>query len=179
MKNNKHNNIIHSEDGPWTSPGTSQNSFQKDTKNIPAWFIEVMPTILENMLNNLTGYPEENNGIPIHEYSKAASLNGNRLPGMEEWEKVLRRMVFLLNEMDPSKCTYENPVQKEIDEVRENLEKEGCGYLAEHLEETNDPELQLLYQEYRYHEQQKWHYRDRCCTEFFSLFSKWFWHLWN
>lgn len=179
MENNKHNNIARTESEIRTAPTASMNYCEKNALSISTWFIKTMSYMLEEMIENLKGYPDEYNEVPVHENRKASAINGNELPAQEEWKRTLERMLFLLNEMDPDKCSYKNPVQEELDEVKDNLEEAGYGCLVEHIEQSDDPQLQLLYQEHRYQELQVWHYRDRCREEFFNLYSKWFWHLWN
>ena len=179
MENNKPNIIDHTEKEAWVLQSDSKGYCDKDIWNISAWFIKTMSYMLEEMIEHLKGYPDEYNNVPVHENRKASALNGNELPGQDEWQRTLKRMLFLLNEMDPDKCSYKNPVQEELDEVKDNLEEAGYDYLAKYIEQSDDPQLQLLYQKHRYQELQVWHYRDRCREEFFNLYSKWFWHLWN
>jgi len=85
----------------------------------------------------------------------------------KEWSEVLGRMIFLLREMDEDKCTYKNPFEE--------------AYMAQFdpsrpLTKVGSTDLDKLYFG---EENNKFKYMDLCKEEFFDLFSKHFYNLWD
>lgn len=74
-----------------------------------------------------------------------------------QWRKVLDRMIYLLNEMTEDTCSRKNPY-------------------------WDDDKIDV-----KLHDDKRWmneeeaisKYREQCKDEFFHLFSKWFWYLWD
>lgn len=69
----------------------------------------------------------------------------------EAWNVVLDRMIFLLTEMDESTCSQQNAFWKDTDQKQKALERE----------------IDIC------------KYREVCKDEFFRLFSKYFYNLWD
>ena len=125
-----------------------------DTWDIDVWFLEIMPKILKQYKENLHGAPT------------TRSISGN----IEEWKKIISRMIFLLHEMDENKCTYTNPYEEEYFKYLEEkyLDKKEKTY---HMTELG----KLYFGE----EENKRNYMNLCKEEFFNLFSKYFYNLWD
>ena len=123
-----------------------------DTWNIDVWFLDIMPKILKQYKENLHGYPTV-------------------LNSQEEWENIIERMIFLLSEMNENNCTYVNPYEKEfLSNIENHLEKVNHGWQIKQSE---------LSKKYFGEEENKLNYMNLCKEEFFNLFSKYFYNLWD
>lgn len=123
----------------------------QDVWNIDCWFLDIMPKMLKQLKETSHGYP--------------ATLTE------KEWSDILDRMVFLLNEMDEDKCSYDNPYEDEyFSSLKDRFEKVENGW------RVKKDELSKLYFG---EEKNKWNYINLCKKEFFDLFSKYFYNLWD
>lgn len=113
----------------------------------------------------------------------------------EEWDKILDRMIFLLGEMNEDTCKKENPYYEEWAKAQDEFSKEygfmGQGLITE--EEKAEfpegysrwhtmgelPQYKEISENFFKAEREKDQYRDDCKNEFFELFSKCFWDLWD
>lgn len=120
-----------------------------DTWSIDIWFINTMKPMLEYFKDNL-------HGVPIY-------FDGDE----EKWVGVLKRMIFLLDEMDRDKCSFKNRYKKEYEE-----------YLTHWSIEKTEEEQKLL-RLFLGEEENKYRYMELCKEEFFNLFSKFFYDLWD
>lgn len=138
----------------WKIQRANRGFSDYDTWDIDMWFIKTMKAMLEYFVENTIGAPvrygwtEEN----CH----------------EEWRKYIKRMIFLLDEMDEDKCSYKNPYEEEY----ENHCIERWGH-----EKTSKEEK--LINMYLGEEQNKRIYIENCKKEFFDMFSKVFYDLWD
>ena len=103
----------------------------RDVWDIDMWFIETMKPMLEEYLEHNCGYPDD------------------EFDSEEEWNKVIKEMIWYLNEMD---------YQKKADEL---FKKYGTFMPAE---DKNIMDIYNECEEYKNH--------------FFELFSKYFHCLW-
>ena len=117
----------------------------------------------------------------------------------EEWKGILNRMVFLLGEMGEDTCTKKNPYEdamaKAYEEFHEKYGSFGDGLKTEEEKEeenriglyrmyhpTDEPgrdDVKELFKKYMEEDHNIAKYRDDCKNEFFELFSKHFWNLWD
>ena len=100
------------------------------------WFISTIRDVLTEYLNHHTGCPCLDETIPTDKWH-------------EEWEKVIERMIELLDMMDSYNPIYEIDYTNETTEATWRKEKEDY----EKMNSAKD--------------------------EFFQLFSKWFYYLWD
>lgn len=106
------------------------------TWNTDYWFIEIMQDILKEYLKHHVGIKCVDASLPKEKWN-------------EEWEKIINRMIELLELMDESNPIYDfdytdKPSDENVRKMKENDEK-------------------------------RYAYKD----EFFQLFSKWFYYLWD
>lgn len=156
-----------------------------DVWNLFSWFLDIMPKMLTQLRDTHVSYPD----------IKVASD--------EEWTKELDRMIFLLTEMNEDTCSYVNKYQDDVDkahyefekiyglmgekladiieteEDKENYKKRGVKRWYSYADDPNHPEYKELRIKWILEEQIKRNYMDRCREEFFNLFSKYFWNLWD
>lgn len=117
----------------------------------------------------------------------------------EQWKQILSHMVFLLGEMDENTCTQKNPYEADVDKANaefhakygflgdglkteEEKAEEGKKGLYRAYFPTDEPgrdDIAELYDKYYEEEKRLASYRDKCKDEFFKLFSKYFWNLWD
>ena len=173
----------------------------EDCWNISSWFMDLMPKMIQQMRDNLHGCPSSvpSNGLVN---TQAVKLKDDEEdedePDMKEWKGILDRMIFLLNEMDEEKCSYKNPYEEEKEKAAAEFESK-YGLFGRHFEEKNGikrdntngircyfysddpdhPEWKELHAKWMQGEMAVAGYRDRCREEFFNLFSKWFWDMWD
>lgn len=184
----------------WGRQRAKRGYSDNDAWNISSWFLDVMPKMLRQMRNNLHGCPT---GVsaPMNN-SQAVVLTDEEkesLP-MKKWEETLDRMIFLLGEMNEDTCSYVNPYKKEHDKMNEDFRKK-YGWSGEKLKSDTEkeeekkkghsrmyfphdfpelyPQARELDHDYFMHEQYKQFYMDKCREEFFGLFSRHFWDLWD
>lgn len=166
----------------------------RDVWNINTWFISTLKPMLIQLRKDHAGSPaflgknyQNENGIWVNDTCH------------EEWDKILDRMIFLLGEMDEETCTKTNPYDEEMDKARNEFH-EKYGFFGEGLkseEEKAAEEKSGLKRMYFPSDEpgredvneltDKWlaenqaidKYRDDCKNEFFELFSKYFWNLWD
>ena len=118
----------------------------------------------------------------------------------DQWGSILKRMAFLLGEANEETCSLKNPYEKELFKYREMFEKKYPNRgdelkTEEELERDRtsgswlmvgperDPVFGEKYAEVREkyfeHENKIFEYRNQCKNEFFELFSRYFWDLWD
>ena len=189
------------EEKEWREQRAERGFSDEDTWNIYAWFLDIMPKMLQQMRDNLHGFP----GGTMFGLDKAVSEtaiddDAEKEPGLIKWEQTLDRMIFLLKEMNEDTCSYENPYEDEYFKMEEAFRKEygifgdGLKTEEEKAEEektgshrmyfpTDFPDLfphaAEIWNNYILHEAYKKHYADNCKEEFFHLFSQNFWDLWD
>ena len=129
-----------------------------DVWDIDLWFLNVMPQMLKQLKDTTHSAP---------------LLPGTTMETChEEWERILDRMIFLLNEMDEDKCSYKNPYEEEWEKGIEER-------FASMVDGGRTPQDKELFEKWRGEEQNKYKYIQLCKEEFFDLFSKYFYSLWD
>lgn len=141
-----------------------------DVWNHYDWFIYTARRMLKQLKKEHMGFPPDvlslanQNRLAFGTEEEKKYYSGK---GARAWEDILDRMIFLLYEMDEEKCSQKN-------EYQESFEK----YL-----EKKHPEKHEGYQDIRqkYYDREKEisQYRNKCKNDFFKLYSKWFWSLWD
>lgn len=169
-----------------------------DLFSISDWYLGVRPTMLEDFKDHMHGYPAD---FDPHPFDKVHGSVGNEIAddaaeGMKSWSDVLERMIFLLKEADEDSCSRKNPYQDEYEQAQEEFDRK-YGLWGEKLmtgkEKENDrqgkgkqvymlgdvPEYEAIDKKYMDEEKSIYEYRVACKDEAFSLFSKWFYNLWD
>lgn len=154
---------------------------QKDLWNIDYWFLVVMSDMLSEFNQTTCSTP----GRLMEKFPGES--------GHKEWEAILSKMSFLLNEANEYTCKRINPYAEEHDKAFCEFE-EKYGIAGEKLltdEERSDkhtrrihfmseiPEYAYIDEPYKTAEKESWNYRNQCKDEALSLFSEWFWSLWD
>lgn len=138
----------------WSLQKIKRGYSDKDVWNIDLWFLDIMPRML-NQLKKTT-------------HSAPLIKGTTEITCHDKWKEILDRMIFLLNEMDEDKCSYKNPFEEEFNHY---IKEKYSG----HLKKSNGDLEKLFYGE----EKNKWNYINSCKQEFFDLFSKYFYDLWD
>lgn len=160
-----------------------------DYRSIFSWFLDLMPKMLQQMRDNLEGYPVDIDTVNLEKNTDE----------FEEWKNTLDRMIFLLKEMNEDTCSYKNSHEKEYYDLLDDFRKK-YGDFGEELKTKEEREREKEKGEYRQYNPQdfpelypnandlsykftieelkKGVYMDRCREEFFNLFSKYFYSLW-
>lgn len=174
-----------------------------DCWNIYSWFLDIMPKMLQQMRDDLHGFPSRLSVICQNNQAVSNTVldeNAEEEPGFTKWKETLDRMIFLLKEMNEETCSYENPYEKDYYKMNVDFHKkygifgEGLKSDEEKEEEkkkhssrayfpTDFPELypnaKDLSHQYFNHEIYKNIYMNKCREEFFNLFSQHFYDLWD
>lgn len=130
-----------------------------DSRNIDIWFLHTMKPLLEHFSEDLHSVPV----LPV--------LDGRTIEScQEEWKQIIERMIFLLGEMDEDTCSYENKYQEEFEQLLS---------WKHFSERSKDEEENKLIKLYIGEEKNKFQYMNLCKEEFFNLFSKYFYDLWD
>lgn len=124
-------------------------------------------------------------------------------PAMDAWKATLDRMIFLLEEMNGDTCSYINRYDEEMEkasaefhgkygvfgeklgelieteEEKAEHKKNGTRRIYIYSDDPDHPEWKELHQKWAREELYIAMYRDKCREEFFQLFSRYFWDLWD
>ena len=134
----------------------------KDLWNMFDWFMEVTKPMLVEFRKTHHGSP----ATLGENYTNEDGLLVND-KCHEEWDAILDRMIFLITEMNEETCSMKNQYNEEIERWYE-------------IENYNrEPKYEKIHNLYCEREAEIIEYRDKCKDEFFELFSKWFWNLWD
>lgn len=170
----------------------------KDTWSIRDWFLDIVPKMIQHMRDNLHGYPTPLVSYPVNSQAVVLSEEDKSNKAFIEWKETLDKMIFLLKEMNEETCSFKNEYQEEVDKAQEKFRKK-YGWFGKDFEKINNiepeskagkrvyfyyddpehPEWKELNEKYHRVEQHKYYYMDKCREEFFTLFSKYFWEMWD
>lgn len=153
-----------------------------DTFSIDDWFMRIMPAMLLDLKTNRHGSPVAE-GFPsqalfLDEDERSESIH-------RRWDEILDRMIFLLGEMDESTCSLDNPYEDAYfnavhalnSESMPGKEDSALGHI--YHSPADAPEYSELAEHYRARQGEIDSYRLHCKEEFFELFSRWFYDLWD
>lgn len=144
-----------------------------DVYDIRAWFIKVMPSMLDQMAENAHGSPV----YPCKTYIPADTApNATGSPageektelievGLEEWREILHHMAQKFRDADEDTCSLENPYCEEWTRVQNEF-SEGS------------PQWKDVAGKYMEKETEIAKFRQQSLDEAMELFHKWFWDLW-
>ena len=164
-----------------------------DVWNMNDWFIGTVTPMLKQFRKRHNGIP----GLFLKSYTPTPE---EREEANSRWEQILDRMIFLITEMDMDKCSMKNPYAKAYNSLHTRFRRKN-GWFGEKLKTpeelkeekekgssriyspTDFPEKYQTAREiedkYFEYEHKITDYRNDCKNEFFELFSKYFWELWD
>lgn len=116
----------------------------EDVYGMRTWFCRTVPSMIDALGDNAHGVPER----LVH----SQRFNGNEEAASREWQRILRKIAFLLRESD------EKTAVRKID---------------------NPYDMQSQTEAYLHFERRKMAYREKCRKEGMRLFSYWFNDLWD
>ena len=162
-----------------------------DVWNLNYWFIETVRPMLIQLRDTRFGSPSHLGTQTTNEKGYLISKGCH-----EAWDAILNRMIFLLGEMEEETCVRRNKYENEYIKASEEFMKmygmfgnkllteeeraaaeEGKGIRVHTMREL--PEYKQLVENYMNEEVELGKYRNECKNEFFELFSKYFWDLWD
>lgn len=132
-----------------------------DVWNLDNWFLNVMPKMLKQLKDNMHGCP--------YDFYNAETETSD----FEKWEKILSRMIFLLREMNDETMSFKNPYAEEMSKYLEEK------YSSNKQIEEDSPEMAELTKNYMREEERRQIDIKLRKKEFFELFSKYFYDLWD
>ena len=204
---------------------TERGYSDSDVWNFHYWFTETCSKMLKDLADKHMGFPSELD----YEYFKANKENlytqdyetwccypKNKKERAQkdkasdfcskQWEDILNRMSFLLNEMDEDNCSMAVKKEELLDkwsEIREEFEtkygafgdklktkdiiekekKDGSKYWysPDYLPENDELRLRhdAAWKELQDYEKKMFKYQNDCKDELFDLMKKYFWNLWD
>lgn len=153
-----------------------------DTFSIDDWFMQIMPAMLNDLKTNRHGSPVAEDCL-----SQAVFLDEEEHSGdiHKRWDEILDRMISLLGEMDEYTCTQTNAFADAYFDAVHILNSgplpddnnSALGHVYQSPAEY--PEYAELAENYKAREKELYDYRLACRDEFFALFCKWFYDLWD
>lgn len=165
-----------------------------DVWNMCDWFIDTIRPMLQHLRKTHTGSPsylgtnyENEEGILVNDTCH------------DEWNEILDRMIFLLGEMREDTCSQKNPYEEDVMSAYDRFH-EKYGFFGDGLktkgekaaeeergsyrmyfpsDEPGRDDIRELFDKYHAEEKKLHDYRNACKDEFFVLFSKHFYALWD
>ena len=165
----------------WTHQRIWKGYCDYDIFSIDHWFMKIMPEMLKVFKETRHGSPV---AVNCHSHIVFLDEEERNQNVHDERDKNLDRMIFLLGEMDEVSCSQQNPyadayfeaVQKFMESPVEHAD-ESRTYRYPDLKEY--PEYRELHKNYHAEEKRLNQYRLDCKQEFFELFEKHFYDLWD
>ena len=167
----------------------------RDVWDIGLWFGNIISPMLKQLAKNQTGYQ------CLDEKGNIIGCISDKTPEEDamyakRWKDAILHLAFLADEMDEDRCSMKNPYDKEMRRISRAFEKK-YGTFGEKLQtkEEREGNLHRWYfpesdpvngKEYKKisdlhtkYEMKIERYQNKCKNEFFRLFSKHFWDLWD
>lgn len=165
-----------------------------DVWDLDTWFVNTLSPMLKQ-------FSKRHHGVPANLTDKDRDATPEELDAARaKWDEILERMAFLIDEMNEVKCSMKNPYEREYNRLQNKFHRE-LGYFGEKAKTPSELEKEKsegastilfpsdfpgLYptasdveKNYFDYENKIFEYRDKCKNEFFELFSKYFWELWD
>lgn len=181
----------------WEKQRAERGFSDKDVWDISYWFLTVMPEMLTQFRDNMTGVPASISVKALNRSVKHRDKEDDI--NKAKWEEIIDRMIFLLKEMDEETCSMKNVYEKEVVAAEKEFESKygmfGCNFeklnnikhddsspgkrIYFYHDDPDHPEWKVLSAKSMYQDLMISNYRDKCREEFFNLFSQWFWDLWD
>ena len=173
----------------------------RDTWSIDYWFCNTISPMLKQLAKNTHSFQTlDENGEIIYKDFKESFTEKESEMYSKRWKDLLLHMAFLSDEMNDETCSMKNPYEKDFNRIYRAFEKK-YGLLGEGLQTDDekkeaeekgyhkayfpedDPvhgeEYKKTLDQHRAYDEKIRTYRDECKNEFFRLFSKYFWCLWD
>ena len=163
-----------------------KNGYDKSaTWDMYMWFIDNARKIMTVYRDNRHGTP-----IVIEDYKTNDKESDER--NEKKWNEIVDRMIFLLGEMDENTCQKKNPYDDDSHRIYDEF-SEKYGMFGEKLNPPEEKDKKFITMHFpselpEYHDtMEKWYaaereieeYRSKCKDDFFELFSKHFYALWD
>jgi hypothetical protein len=127
-----------------------------DVYELDYWFLKVIIPMLKQLEKSNISYP--------------ANLT------MEEWHKILNKMIFYFTEANEETSSKQNKYEKEF---RNILWSDGNLIDPDSMTKEEKISYNNIRHKYLQREKELALYRDKKKQQAFILFSKYFWHLWD
>ncbi len=169
-----------------------------DVWNVYRWFYEIISPMLKQLANTGHGFQtldEKGNYI-----DKDHLTDNDTEIYAKRWKDTLLHMAFLADEMNEKTCSMKNPYEKDWRRIQRTFEKkwgefgrkllteeekkdaketENCRMYFPEDDPIHGDEYRKVWNQYYEYSKKIDKYQDKCKNEFFKLFSKYFWDLWD
>ena len=167
----------------------------QDVWSIDLWFLNIVPNMLEELMDISHGYPDEFDSNS-HTIVDIETPNQTDDEGMIKWKGILSEMIFLLREANTDTCTRENKYAKEYQKARNEFERK-YGFFGDGLKTNEEkaeekkkglkrmytlsdvPEYKEIADLYISEEMKIDKYLNECKDKALDLFKMWFSNLWD
>lgn len=144
----------------WTIQRARRGYSDDDVWNIDSWFLEIMPKMLKQ-------FRDTSQSAPFLPKTTDETRH-------EEWKNIIGRMIFLLQEMNEDTCSFENVYKeayfKAVEEANSFTTEGWKAWKAKYAKLSND---------YYRQEALKDIYIRLKKEEFFDMFCRYFYDLWD
>ena len=178
--------IFRKEEEAYAKQRAERGFCDRDVWNIKDWFYETISPMLKQLAETGHSY------APLDEKGNRTGCAHSTKEELEifaqRWRDTLLRMAFLADEMDNEKCSMKNPYEEDWKRVHKAFEDE-YGSMGEKLGKgfwhspEEDPvhgkEYKKILDKHSAYGDKICRYQNKCKNEFFRLFSKHFWDLWD
>ena len=96
----------------------------KDVDNIDIWFLNIIPDMLQSLMDKKMGVPKEI-------YDNYENMENGIDAAADEWEKILEKMIREFREADEEKCSKHNVLEYQDEDEYLLKEKEIAKYRDE------------------------------------------------
>ncbi|MBO7054042.1 MAG: hypothetical protein J6T98_08930 [Salinivirgaceae bacterium] len=186
MTQERWDEIFRKEKELYAKQRAEQGFCDRDVWHIAHWFYSTIGPMLRQLAekgHSCATLDEKGNRINSYNHTKEElEIFAQR------WRDTLLRMAFLADEMDNEKCSMKNPYEEDWKRVHKAFEDE-YGSMGEKLGKgfwhfpEEDPvhgkEYKKVLDNHSAYRHKIGRYQNKCKNEFFRLFSKHFWDLWD
>lgn len=168
--NKKLKRKLHKQEKKWAKQRAKRGYADIDVWNQYDWFIHTTRKMLKQLKKEHVGFPAEVLSVANRNRLASGSEKEKKYysdKGSREWEDILDRMIFLLYEMDEDKCSQTNEFAEQYHEIMAH----------KHPEQING--YQELKTNFINREKEIAAYMEKSKNEFFRLYSKWFYYIWD
>lgn len=172
----------------------------RDVWSIDYWFCNTISPMLKQLAKNKVGYQilDENGDFANKDFKDSFSEEESKMYE-KRWTDTILHMAYLADEMNDETCSMKNPHEKDFHRIHRTFTKK-YGFWGEKLYTEEDKkeaekgrhtmyspekdpihgeEYRKVIDQYMAYERKISDYRDDCKDEFFRLFNKYFWCLWD
>lgn len=178
----------------WAYQRATKGYADCDLRSIRDWFLSLMPEMLEDMSNNLRGYPvTPSEGKHPSTQTLDLSSPEDKDEGSLEWQKTLKLMAKKFRDADETKSSFKNKYEEEWSKAYDEFHQK-YGMFGQKLEikavkeekkgipvhfPDEFPQWKDIMEKFREEEVKVTEKRVKSFEAGLEMFRRWFWDLWD